>query len=294
MKKTILIILTLFVTAGVCYSQAPVKRQKNPKTEQPQSPDTKRKQEAEARRKREAEAKRQQEEAERLQRVAEAKRQQEEAERLQREAEAKRQQEEAARISDPDGYISDHGYVDLGLPSGLKWATCNVGASSPSDYGNYYAWGETTTKSSYTKKNSLTYNKKEKDLRSSGIIDTAGNLTASHDAARANWGGSWRIPAENEYRELKDKCTWTWMSQGDKKGYKVTGPNGKSIFLPAAQYLYNSSPNLLKDSGYYWSASVYADKDDAYSLFFESPYIGTIFLDKFGRFLGNTVRAVSE
>lgn len=103
--------------------------------------------------------------------------------------------------------INGHEYVDLGLPSGLKWATCNVGANSPSEYGDYYAWGETTTKTSYTYENSKTYNKK--------IGDIGGN--ASYDAARANWGGTWRMPTKEEFDELLNKCTCTWTTQGGKK-----------------------------------------------------------------------------
>ncbi len=237
-----LIMLALFVTAGVCYSQAPVKRQKNQKTEQPRSSATKSKQ-------------------------------------------------QSKKLSDPDGYISDHGYVDLGLPSGLKWATCNIGASSPSDYGNYYAWGETTTKSSYADKNSLTYDKDESELRSSGIIGSSGNLTMSHDAARANWGGSWRMPTKKELEELKRKCTWTWTSQGGQYGYKVTGPNGKSIFLPAAGFYSDSSRYCTEERGYCWTASVYAGSESAYELNIGR---GEHSVARNWRSLGRSVRAVSE
>lgn len=122
-----------------------------------------------------------------------------------------------------------HAYVDLGLS--VKWATCNVGASSPEEYGNYYAWGETTTKSSYTEDNSKT----DGVSMSSSI---AGD--ASYDAARANWGGTWRLPTASESQELIDNCTWTWTTQGGKNGYKVTSEkNGNSIFLPAAGCRYS-------------------------------------------------------
>ncbi len=241
----------LLVTAGVCYSQAPVKRQKNPKTEQPQSSGTKCKQQSGA----------------------------------------NNRQQSNVKVSDPDGYISNHGYVDLGLPSGLKWATCNIGASSPSDYGNYYAWGETTTKSSFTEANSLTYGKNESALRSPGIIDSAGNLTLSHDAARANWGGSWRMPTEAECKELNDKCTWTWASQGGHNGYKVTGPNGKSIFLPATGSRNGSSLYDAGKRGYFWSASMDIGAVRTYSLLF---YSGDHGVDWYYRSYGCSVRAVSE
>lgn len=96
-----------------------------------------------------------------------------------------------------NSYINGHEYVDLGLPSGLKWATCNVGANKPEDYGNYYAWGETGTKSSYGASNSKTYGKQMNDIK--------GN--SQYDAARSNWGGSWRLPTEKELEELVNKCT---------------------------------------------------------------------------------------
>ena len=140
---------------------------------------------------------------------------------------------------------SHNGYewVDLGLS--VKWATCNVGANSPSDYGDYYGWGETSTKSSYTEENNNTYGKSMNDIR--------GN--SSYDVARAKWGGSWRLPTEAEFQELLDKCTWTWTTQGGHNGYKVTGNNGKSIFLPAADYRFETSPNNVGEDGYYWSST---------------------------------------
>ncbi len=118
----------------------------------------------------------------------------------------------------PTGKINGHEYADLGLS--VKWATCNVGASSPSDYGNYYAWGETTPKGTYTEENSKTYGK--------NMGSIAGN--SQYDAARANWGGSWRLPTASEIDELKSKCKYVWTTKGGVNGYKVTGPNGNSIF----------------------------------------------------------------
>ena len=111
------------------------------------------------------------------------------------------------------GYKNNHAWIDLGLPSGTKWATCNVGASQPHGYGNYYAWGETATKTNYSESNSKTYGK--------NISDISGN--SDYDAARANWGGSWRMPTEREMEELVNKCTWTWTTLSGVKGYKVTG-----------------------------------------------------------------------
>lgn len=152
--------------------------------------------------------------------------------------------------------INNHEYVDLGLQSGLKWATCNIGASSPSDFGSYFAWGETKVKSEYKASNSLTYGKNDSELRILGFIDATGKLTMNNDAARYNWGGSWRMPTKEEMEELCDKCTWTWITQNGHNGYKVTGPSGKSIFLPAAGGHNDKSQFGVNEYGYYCTSSV--------------------------------------
>ena len=141
------------------------------------------------------------------------------------------------------GRLHGYAWVDLGLS--VRWASCNVGASSPSDYGNYYAWGETTTKSSYTGGNSKT--------RGVSPGDISGN--PSYDAATANWGSGWRMPTRAEFEELVDKCTWEWTSRGGHDGYEVTGPNGKSIFLPAAGWRNGTSLGYAGDYGNYWSST---------------------------------------
>ena len=176
--------------------------------------------------------------------------------------------------------INGHDWVDLGLS--VKWATCNVGASQPHGYGNYYAWGETSTKSEYTSDNSPTYGKNISDIRGDSY----------YDVARSNWGGSWRLPTEREMEELVNKCTWKWTTQSGVNGYKVTGPNGNSIFLPAAGYCGGSSRYGVGESGDYWSSS--PDKGitlDASYLGFDS---GGRIVYWNGRFYGYTVRPVSE
>ena len=180
------------------------------------------------------------------------------------------------------GTINGHAYVDLGLS--VKWATCNVGASSPEDYGNYYAWGETATKSSYDADNSKTFRK------SSYNYDIGGN--SSLDAARANWGGTWRLPTKAEMEELIDKCTWAWTTQGGKNGYKVTGPSGRSIFLPAAGYRDGSSLYYAGLDGYYWTST--PNEDYANIAYYLNLYDSDRYVVWFDRFHGRSVRPVSE
>ena len=158
-----------------------------------------------------------------------------------------------------DGKHEGHGYVDLGLS--VKWATCNVGATSPEEYGYYFAWGETSPKEEYTEENSLTYGK--------DMSDISGN--PQYDAATANWGGDWRMPTCAEQEELLDSCTWTWTTQNGVNGYNVKGPNGNSIFLPAAGYRYGSSLDYAGGYCYYWSSTpIESNSYDAYSLYFNS------------------------
>ncbi len=166
------------------------------------------------------EKERQEAEARERERQEQARREQALREQKEREERERAEREQWERTH---GNLNGHEWVDLGLPSGLKWATCNVGATKPEDYGNYYAWGETTTKSDYDEANSLTHRRKWGDI--------SGNAT--YDAARANWGGTWRLPTKAEIDELVNNCTWIWTTQGGHNGYKVTGPNGNFIFLPS-------------------------------------------------------------
>lgn len=176
-----------------------------------------------------------------------------------------------------------HDYVDLGLPSGLKWATCNVGATSPEDYGHYFAWGETNPKVEYTEDNCFTYGKQMSDI--------SGN--AQYDAATANWGGTWRMPTYSEQKELLNNCTWTWTTQNGVNGYNVKGPNGNSIFLPAAGCRYGSSLDDAGSYGFYWSSAPYGSISDdyAYLLSFGS---GPRYVDGGSRYYGQSVRPVVE
>lgn len=179
------------------------------------------------------------------------------------------------------GKINGHEWVDLGLS--VKWATCNVGASSPSDYGMYYAWGQTSTECELWE-----FPKKPKR-------SIAGK--SSYDAARANWGGTWRIPTVDEFEELVKECTWTWTTQDGHNGYRVTGKNGKSIFLPAAGgfnfYGGDASVRGSGEHGYYWSAT--RNKKYillAYYLSFDNGYYDWDYF--INRILSFTIRPVTE
>ena len=177
-------------------------------------------------------------------------------------------------------YFTNHEYVDLGLS--VKWASCNIGASKPEYLGDLFAWGETKSKEKYEKENSLTYGK--------DISQTFNHEV--HDAARINWRGGWRMPSETEFKELISECEWDWTTVNDVKGYKVTGPNGNSIFLPAAGFRYNSLLNNAGSNGYYWSNSLDTDSPDrAYYLNFYSSFVGRYYRN---RLYGHSVRPVCQ
>ena len=191
--------------------------------------------------------------------------------------------------------------VDLGLPSGLKWATCNIGAESPEDYGDFFAWGETEKKEEYSWNNykwsisndvQFALTKYNIHTHSgNGIVDNKTVLEEADDAAHANWGGSWRMPTNAEFTELREKCTWTWTTQNGIKGYKVTSnSNGNSIFLPAAGYCIDSSFGGAGICGFYWSSSLSTDHTlNAYYLTF---YSSRVDWTSSNRFQGNSVRPV--
>ena len=204
-------------------------------------------------------------------------------------------EEKSFKTNSITGTINGREWIDLGLPSGLKWATCNVGASSPEDYGDYFAWGETTTKAEYSSSNGITNGLTIPQLHSQGYIDGSGNLTPSHDAATANWSGSWRMPTKEEQEELVNNCTWEWITINGVRGYKVTGPNGKHIFLPAAGDRYMASLYNTDDNGLYWSSTpydYYADDYRAYYLYFYTGYESMYWY--YGRYVGLSVRPVTE
>ena len=177
------------------------------------------------------------------------------------------------------GIENGYAWIDLGLPSGIKWATCNVGAEKPEDVGNYYAWGEVLPKADYSwatykyangASDKLTKYCNKANYGDNGFTDNKTTLEPEDDAAYFNWGGSWRMPTDAEWTELREQCTWTLTTQNGIDGYRVASKtNSNSIFLPAMLYFYD---NVL---GYYWSSSLNEDRPNgAWGLIFDSDDVG--------------------
>ena len=199
------------------------------------------------------------------------------------------------------GIADGHEWVDLGLPSGTKWATCNVGADSPEEYGDCFAWGETVPKAIYVWSTykwcngSSTTQTKYCTSSAYGIVDNKTTLDLADDAANANWGGSWRIPTKAEQDELRNTnyTTWTWTTQNGVSGRKVTSKvNGNSIFLPAAGYYEGSDRKFSGSTGSYLSSSLNTnDSSCAYHRGFVSDYVYSN-NSSYYRYIGMSVRPV--
>lgn len=193
------------------------------------------------------------------------------------------------------GSVNGHTYVDLGLPSGLKWATCNVGASKPEEYGDYFAWGEVNPAPSnnYSEDNCSVYDVRTSELKERGVIDTNNELTDKYDAATSNWGKGWRMPTKDEFNELLNSCVWELTNLEGVDGYKVSSKvNSNWIFLPAAGYRGGTSSGNVGSRGLYWSSTVNESSSyHAYYLRFNS---SSRFTNNNDRFYGRTVRPVSE
>ena len=196
-----------------------------------------------------------------------------------------------------------HEYVDLGLPSGLLWATCNVGADTPEGYGDYFAWGETAPKDDYNwstyqyangtdwEDPQLTKYCQNSSDGYNGFTDTLTILLPEDDAATVNWGGNWRMPTKAEWLELYNNTTVIWTQQGGVNGRLFTASNGNTLFLPAAGYYYSDGYNDGGGFGHYWSSSLNSGRPtDAWHFFFSSGYNGMN--DYFFRFDGMPVRSV--
>lgn len=199
------------------------------------------------------------------------------------------------------GYNSTPQFVDLGLS--VKWATCNVGASKPEEHGDYFAWGETSTKNGYSWTSmkyqlsgawdNVRFSKYVTDSKF-GSIDNSTNLDNNDDVAYVKSHGNSRMPTINEFEELINKCTWLWTSINGKNGYRVTSNiNGKSIFLPVTGSRFGDTIGEESSCGYYWSSSLDIDSPNyARNLFFNNS--GKIIGNKLYRFAGNAVRPVCQ
>ena len=204
-------------------------------------------------------------------------------------------------VSEPDGYINGHGYVDLGLPSGTMWATCNIGALSPYDFGNYYAWEESMPKSNYDWSNCFDCLDNIGDIEGKFNIYTIdGKIkitpSSSHDTAKENWGGTWRMSIIEEIEELIENCKWETSRKDGPKGCKGTGPNGKSIFLPAAGFRNGTGFNDDNRLGHYWSNTLsQSNSMSASYLYFRIDGIKNGIAEWLGqRRFGKSVRPVTE
>ena len=217
---------------------------------------------------------------------------QEQLAQAQREAEERarivEQERKAAEAKKQNGTHNGHNWVDLGLS--VKWATCNVGATSPEEYGDYFAWGETSTKRTYNwstyKWSKGSWSKGSEDILTKyctksnfGRVDNKTTLELADDAARAKWGGAWRMPTAAEWTELRTKCTWTWTTRNGVIGYTVkSNINGNSIFLPAAGYCDDQEGSYLADCrGFYWSSSLNTGPFNAWRVHFGSYHVNRDF-----------------
>lgn len=196
------------------------------------------------------------------------------------------------------GFENGHTYVDLGLS--VKWATMNIGAGGPSDYGKYFSWGETETKYDYDW-NTYSHGNDESCMtkyctdKEFGVVDGRTTIEPSDDAAHVYWGGKWRMPTKDEMRELQKDCTWEWVNSYNntgKMGYKVTGPNGNTIFLPAAGGKFQYNDVNRGTYGYYWTSSI----NEEYNIFaWYMSFNSNIHFSGYDkRIYGRPIRAVCE
>ena len=194
------------------------------------------------------------------------------------------------------GGTQEHEWVDLGLPSGTLWATCNVGANTPEECGGYFAWGETEPKESYDLDNykwcngSRTTMTKYCTNSNYGTVDNKSELDPEDDAATVNWGSSWRMPSREQQQELITNCTWQWVTRNGVDGGLATGPNGNTIFFPAVGFCSGGGLNYPYSQGRYLSRTL--DQSIQYMCYCIKFDSRTIKSENTLRHLGYTVRAV--
>lgn len=206
--------------------------------------------------------------------------------------------------------------IDLALPSGIKWSCCNVGASSPEEFGGYYAWSEAKVKNEYTWENykycvawdghsawdwnrysDHFYFTKYVTNSDYGDIDNKVVLELADDAAHVVQGEPWRMPSSSEMQELLENCQWQWVEYEKINGYQVIGSNGNSIFLPAAgSYNFGTSIDNQYDEGFYYTSSLYEPfcKGALYLYFSCTSKVVTVFDSYFDRRDGRTVRGITD
>lgn len=203
--------------------------------------------------------------------------------------------------NDNGNVLNGHEYVDLGLPSGTLWATCNVGAENPENPGDYFAWGETITKEIYDWKSykysnfvdgRYVLNKYCTDsfCGYNGYVDSLIVLEPDDDVVRALWGEGWRMPTREEYNELYQNTTYAWITRNGVEGRLLTGSNGNSIFFPATGFCLDGEL-ICTGLGIYWSSSLQTDCQVAgWSLHFD--YENCHVCGTYERCRGQCVRAV--
>lgn len=192
--------------------------------------------------------------------------------------------------------INGHKFIDLGLPSGLLWADCNIGASTPKEFGSSFAWGEIETKTDFTWANYKFQNGSSKFsletvfyVSKYNSLDNKKTLLAEDDVATMKWGEKCHMPTQLDMKELCEKCIWKWESGG----CTVTGPNGNSIYLPATGRLLSNEITNKGTAGYYWTRSRSVEKPaEAYHLIMydDSRFYNSTLLRSYGIY----VRAVAE
>ena len=192
--------------------------------------------------------------------------------------------------------LNGHEAVDLGLPSGLKWATCNVGATKPEEAGGFYAWGEVAEKQDYSWKTYKwcedgSYSKLTKYNENVSVY----TLEPEDDAAHVLWGGSWRMPTREEFDELFKNCTRKFTTQNEVRGLLVTGTNGNSIFLPLAGYNTGTVVTYTSNRGYWWTCNGnYGNKTVGYAFYSQYDQGRTQVNSQISRVYGLNIRAVTK
>lgn len=175
--------------------------------------------------------------------------------------------------------INGHEYVDLGLS--VKWAASNIGASTPEDYGGYYAWGEVDEKENYSQK---TY----KYYRSGSYVDIGNNICRTkYDVAHTDWGATWRMPTLAEFEELENNCKKEVIQLNGVNGCRYTAKNGKSIFLPMAGCKMYTTIDDKGTECAYWCGTKEGIRAYVHIVSYSNTLLGI-------RYLGCSVRAVSE